>query len=301
MAQTDDDGARPKRRSLIEILGLKPEAAPPQTDEAPESAEVREAHVSLIDHARAFQGLRVGDVMTPRVDVVALDVELPLEDVVRRAVESEHSRLPIYRESLDDPIGVVHIKDLLKALTPAQDHAAPDWSEPILGRLRRDVIFVPASMRAQELLLRMQASRIHMALVIDEFGGTDGLVTLEDLLEAVVGDIEDEYDDATEDIVDLGEGVIEVDGRVELTTLAEDYGLDLMPDAESEEVDTIAGLVASLIGRVPQRGELISHAMGGVDIEVLDADPRRIKRLRLRAIQAETEPKPDTADEEPAR
>ena len=228
--------------------------------------------------------------MTPRVDVMALDISLSLSEVIKAVVECEHSRLPIFRDSLDDPVGVVHIKDLLKLLAPTEGGGAPDWNAPVLSKLRRDIIFVPASMRAQELLLRMQATRTHMALVIDEFGGTDGLVTLEDLIEAVVGDIDDEYDDDTDDIVDHGDGVIELDGRVELSTLKDDFDLDLIPEDDEEDIDTIAGLVASLIGRVPQRGELIAYAHGGVDIEVLDADPRRIKRLRLRP----TAPEPNT-------
>ena len=244
-----------------------------------------EDHIAseLVDHARAFQRLSVADVMTPRVDIVAVELSSTLADVVRICTESEHSRLPIYRDSLDDPVGVVHIKDVLKLLSPeAGNSAGPNWAEPVLHRLRRELLYVPSSMTASDLLLRMQAARIHMGLVIDEFGGTDGLVTLEDLIEAVVGNIDDEYDEAAdEDIRTLVNGQIEVDGRVELVTLGDRLGVNLSPEDTEEEVDTVAGLVAVLAGRVPQRGEVIPHPLAGFDIEVLDADARRIKRLRL--------------------
>ena len=143
--------------------------------------------VDLVDQAEAFQNLRVSDVMTPRADILALEVSTPLLEVVRRFLDAEHSRMPVYRESLDDPIGVVHIKDLLRQIATSDgDDAPPEppWRDPVLHRLRRELLYVPASMRAADLLLRMRVGRIHMALVIDEFGGTDGLVTLEDLVEA---------------------------------------------------------------------------------------------------------------------
>jgi CBS domain containing-hemolysin-like protein len=236
----------------------------------------------LITHAREFQTLTVADVMTPRVDIVSVDLSATLADVVSLCVESEHSRLPIYRETLDDPVGVLHIKDVLKLLAPEPGRAAPNWAEPVLHRLRREVLYVPSSMTAAELLLRMKAQRTHMALVIDEFGGTDGLVTMEDLVEAVVGDIDDEYDEASEeDIRRMPGGQIEADGRVELSTLEDKLGLDLMPEDSEEEIDTLAGLVTVLAGRVPQRGEVVPYPQVGYDIEVVDADARRIKKLRL--------------------
>lgn len=244
----------------------------------------------LITHAREFQTLTVADVMTPRVDIISVDLSATLADVVSLCVESEHSRLPIYRETLDDPVGVLHIKDVLKLLAPEPGRAAPNWAEPVLHRLRREVLYVPSSMTAAELLLRMKAQRTHMALVIDEFGGTDGLVTMEDLVEAVVGDIDDEYDEAAEeDIRNLPGGQIEADGRVELSALEDRLGLNLVPADSEEEVDTLAGLVTMLAGRVPQRGEVIPYPAAGYDIEVVDADARRIKKLRLHKRMAATE------------
>lgn len=271
------------------MLGFKTKAQD-RAEAAAIAADEKSPANELIDHARAFQTLSVADVMTPRVDIVAIELSSTLADVVRICVESEHSRLPIFRETLDDPVGVVHIKDILKLLSPESGRAGPNWAEPVLHRLRRELLYVPSSMTTSDLMLRMQAQRIHMALVIDEFGGTDGLVTLEDLIEAVVGNIDDEYDEASdEDIRVLDNGQIEVDGRVELTALEEKLGVSLFPEDTEEEIDTLAGLVAVLAGRVPQRGEVVPYAAAGFDIEVLDADARRIKRLRLHRRTAQNE------------
>ena len=270
------------RKSFLSFLGFKPKPAEKSGPDSHDAADGAAAAANLIDHARAFQSLSVADVMTPRVDIVAVELSSTLADVVRICVESEHSRLPIYRDGLDDPVGVVHIKDILKLLSPEPGRAAPNWAEPVLHRIRRELLYVPSSMTTSDLMLRMQAQRIHMALVIDEFGGTDGLVTLEDLIEAVVGNIDDEYDEAgDEEMRELPNGQYEIDGRVELVTLEEKLGLKLYPEESEEEIDTLAGLVSVLAGRVPQRGEVVPYADAGFGIEVLDADARRIKRLRL--------------------
>ena len=263
---------------------LQRDAAAPATPLDP-TADASQAEVDIVDQAEAFQTLRVSDVMTPRADILALEVSLPLLEVVRRFLESEHSRMPVYRETLDDPIGVVHIKDLMRQIAPVEGREPlvdGAWAEPVLHRLRRDLLYVPASMRAADLLLRMRVARIHMALVIDEFGGTDGLVTLEDLVEAVVGEISDEHDEAAEpQIVSRPGGLLEADARVPLDDLEALLGHPLaLPDPE-EDIDTVAGLVVALAGRVPQRGEVIPHP-DGVEFEVVEADPRRIRRLRIR-------------------
>jgi CBS domain containing-hemolysin-like protein len=190
--------------------------------------------------------------------------------------------MPVYGETLDEPLGVIHIKDVVPLLAPDADGKAdPDWNEPVIYRLKRDVLFVPPSMKCADLMLKMQASRLHMALVIDEFGGTDGLVTLEDLIESVVGEIEDEHDEAEAASLVVRGGVIEADARTPLEELEAALEADLSFDDLEEEVDTVAGLVTALAGRVPQRGEVVSHP-GGFDFEVIDADPRRVKRLRVR-------------------
>ena len=251
--------------------------------------------VDIVDQAEVFKTHRVADVMTPRADINALDISTDFAEVVRCFAEHEHSRLPIYRDTLDDPVGVVNVKDVFKLL--ASNGGAPQPTDPVLHRLRREVLYVPASMRAADLLLRMQSSRIHMALVIDEFGGTDGLVTLEDLIEAVVGDIADEYDEAAPaHIVARPGGVFEADARASLEELEAALGESLATEDLEEDIDTVGGLVATLAGRVPQRGEVISHP-GGFEFEVTDADPRRIKHVRIRRLERPTldaaSPKPD--------
>ncbi len=251
-------------------------------DEEPrESAPAPHEGVDMVDQAEAFQTLRVSDVMTPRADIVALEISAPFDEVVRQFAETEHSRVPVYRETLDEPVGVVHIKDVFKLMAPRGGMTPPEWDEQVLRRLRREVLYVPASMRAADLLLRMQARRIHMALVIDEFGGTDGLVTMEDLIEAVVGDIADEHDEAEPEVITRAPGVIEADARAPLEDLEEALGATLMPEDLEEEIDTVGGLVSALAGHVPQRGEVIEHP-AGFEFEVTDADPRRVRRVRVR-------------------
>jgi CBS domain containing-hemolysin-like protein len=243
----------------------------------------------LVSQARAFQDLRVDDVMQPRADIVAIDRSCSFAELTARFVEAEHSRMPVYKETLDEPVGVIHVKDVFKLL--ARKTRKPKPTDQVLsGRhnLVRPVLYVPASMRASELLGQMRAQQTHMALVIDEFGGTDGLVTLEDLLETLVGEISDEHDDAAEDghapILRDGETWV-VDGRTPLEDLeaALGEGVDLAPPDLDEEIDTVAGLVNALAGRVPQRREIVDHP-GGYAIEVISADPRRVKRMRVRRV-----------------
>ncbi|HEY9218301.1 MAG TPA: hemolysin family protein [Phenylobacterium sp.] len=233
----------------------------------------------LVNQAAAFQSLTVEDVMTPRADIVAVELATPFAEVVQRFVEAEHSRIPIYRDTLDDPVGVVHVKDIFHLLAVEAERPTPQ--DPVLQKVRRDALYVPGSMRAADLLVRMQSSRQHMALVIDEFGGTDGLVTMEDLIESVVGEIEDEHDVATAStIVERPGGVFEVDARAPLDELEAALGADLASPELEEEIETVAGLVTGLAGRVPQRGEVILHPSGW-ELQVLDADPRRVKRIRI--------------------
>jgi CBS domain containing-hemolysin-like protein len=255
--------------------------------------------VDLVEGAEAFASLRVADVMTPRADIVALEVSTPLEEVVRRFVEVELTRLPLYRESLDDPVGVLHIKDVVRLIAPSPDGRGPAWASPPPKRLRREALYVPASMRCADLLLRMRVARIHMALVIDEFGGTDGLVTLEDLIEAVVGDIGDEHDEEAAPEIAARPGGWEADARAPLEALEAMLGTQLAPRGEEEEeIETVGGLVSAVAGRVPQRGEVIVHP-AGLEFEVLDADPRRLRRLRIRrlALDARGVAVPDASPE----
>jgi CBS domain containing-hemolysin-like protein len=265
--------------------------SPAPTDPTPEEAETAAAAGELVSHAREFQDLSVGDVMKPRADIVAIEQSCGFADVVERFVEAEHSRLPVYKDTLDEPVGVVHVKDIFKLL--ARKSGRPAAGEMVLQdgrRLIRKLLFVPAAMPAPELLGLMRARRMHMALVIDEFGGTDGLVTLEDLLEMLVGDIADEHDVESDQgfapIVEDAQGWI-ADGRAPLEELeaAMGEGVDLAPADLDEEIDTVAGLVNALAGRVPQSGEAIEHP-GGYAIEVLAADPRRVSQVRVRRAPA---------------
>jgi CBS domain containing-hemolysin-like protein len=290
-AMPADDPGRPgrnagrKRRAfgawLIHMgrrLGAEPHHHHRLIDEADGESD---AVTDIVDQAEAFQSLRVSDVMTPRADIVALELSTPFAEVARQFAEAEHSRMPIYRETLDEPVGLANVKDVFKQLQASGKPGGAPLKEPVLRRLRREILYVPASMRAADLLVKMQASRIHMALVIDEFGGTDGLVTMEDLVEAVVGEIEDEYDQAEAQVVARAGGVFEAAGRAPLEELETALGLELAPPDLEEEIDTVAGLVTALAGRLPQRGEVIAHP-SGFDFEVTDADPRRVKRVRVR-------------------
>ncbi len=217
---------------------------------------------------------RVDDVMVPRADIVAAREGVSLDELVAIFTEASHSRLPVFRETLDDVIGMVHIKDLLGLW---------DKSQPLaMSELVREVLFVPPSMPVLDLLLQMQATRIHMALVVDEYGGTDGLATIEDLVEEIVGEIEDEHDRLeAPQVVELPDGTLELDARTPIDDLEQRIGCNLLPEEGDEDVETVGGLVFSLLGRVPRRGELMSHP-AGVEFEVVDADARRVKRVRVR-------------------
>ena len=274
---SDPDRRRP--RGLAALLAAMGFGDDEPEHEVPHS----EAAAALRLQADAFQTVTVGDVMTPRADIRAVDVESTFDEVVTAFVDSDHSRLPIYRDTLDDPLGFLHLRDVFKRLA---DPARPRGQLPSLVR---EVLFVPASMRAADLLVRMQATRAHLALVIDEFGGVDGLVTLEDVIEAVVGEIDDEHDEAdAPPILTRPGGVLEVAGRLPLEELEQSLGRKLVPkDLEDEEIDTAAGLVTALAGRVPQRGEVIPHPDGAICFEIADADPRRVKRLRVRPTSSE--------------
>lgn len=218
------------------------------------------------------------DVMVPRVDIVALDVETPFAEVGKQIVEWGHSRVPIYRETLDDVLGFVHIKDLLPY--------AVDGKPVALRDITRKVLFVAPTMPLLDLLLQMRLARVHMAIVVDEFGGTDGLVTIEDVIEEIVGEIEDEHDDADQPkLVMRPDGSMLAPGRTPLAALEDYVDGALVPEGMEESVTTLGGLVVALAGRVPARGEIVQHPLG-FDFEVLDADPRRIKRLRVRGLSS---------------
>jgi CBS domain containing-hemolysin-like protein len=287
------NGARARpRRGLLGLLDFFRRTAEHAADDSPEPRNA--AAEDLVDQARAFRELRVEDVMQPRADIVAIDRTTPFAELVSRFVEAEHSRMPVFKATLDEPVGVVHVKDVFKLLARKTRQPKPD-DRVLMGRhsLVREVLYVPPSMPTARLLATMRARRIHLALVVDEFGGIDGLVTLEDLLETLVGEIDDEYDEAADQayqpIAADDDGWI-VDGRAPLEELEQALGAgELAPQDLEEEIDTVAGLVNALAGRVPRRGEVIDH-VGGFALEVLSASPRRVKRLRVRRRPAEAEP-----------
>ena len=227
-----------------------------------------------------FERMRVEDVMIPRAEIIAVEEQTILSDLVRLFADTTHSRLPVYRETLDDPIGLVHIKDLVSVLAAQSDGEETDALRPLTG-LRREILYVPPSMRLRDLLVKMQSTRIHLALVVDEYGGTDGLVSLEDLVEQIVGEIEDEHDDDAPLITSKGKGIFEADARAEIDDFLEDSGFDMSLSEYEDEIDTLGGVVFAIAGRVPQRGEIIRHP-NGVDMEIIDADTRRIRRIRVR-------------------
>ena len=243
---------------------------PPADGPHPLSAQER----VLIGNILKVHDRTAADAMVPRVDIVALDVETSFYEVVKLMVEQGHSRVPVYRETLDNVIGFVHAKDLLGP--------AAERREIKLPLILRKVLFVAPSVPILDLLVQMRQARTHIAMVADEFGGIDGLVTIEDLIEEIVGEIEDEHDVADEPrLAERADGTLIADARTPIEVLEEHQGVRLRPSGEQEEVDTLGGLVSSLAGRVPTRGEIIAHP-SGIEFEVLDADPRKIKRLRVR-------------------
>jgi CBS domain containing-hemolysin-like protein len=254
---------------------------------------------AMLNNILRLREVRVEDVMVPRADIEAVEISTTLGDLMSTFEQSGHSRMPVYAETLDDPRGMVHIRDIVAHITrqarvrrsrttkkspirPAVlDLSKVDLSKTI-GELNliRTILFVPPSMLASDLMARMQAQRIQIALVIDEYGGTDGLVSLEDIVETVVGDIEDEHDEEEPLITQAGEGIFIVDGKAEIEEVAEKIGQDFRPGEHGEYVDTIGGMIFNTLGRVPARGEVV-RAIPGFEFHVLDADPRRVKRVRI--------------------
>ncbi|MEQ1489892.1 MAG: CBS domain-containing protein [Terricaulis sp.] len=240
------------------------------------------AHKDLILRAAHFDQLKVADVMRARAEIVAIEASATLGEAARVFSESQHSRLPIYGETLDDPQGFIHVRDVLAQLSPnEQGVALAQFEDTALARIKREILFVPQSMTLARLFLRMQSSRIHLALVVDEYGGTDGLVSMEDLVEQIVGAIDDEHDVDSVLVLERANGAFEADGRASITELEEKLGKSLaIPDHE-DEFDTAAGLAVALAARLPQRGEILPHP-AGFDVEIVDADPRRVKRIRIK-------------------
>jgi Mg2+/Co2+ transporter CorC len=231
---------------------------------------------AILANLLEFGELRVRDVMRPRADIVAVEAKATLKEVLAEVRAKGHSRMPVYRKSLDDILGLVHLRDLMSAMETPRPF--------VLAEIVRPALFVAPSMRVIDLLTRMRDARLHMAIVVDEYGGTDGLVTIEDIVEEIVGEIEDEHEAGQPPaIVAAPDGALIADARSAVEDLELMLGQTVARPGLAEDVDTLGGLVFSLAGRVPARGELITHP-DGLEFEVLEAEPRRIKRLRIRRL-----------------
>ena len=244
-----------------------------------ELIEERETAEPIADDERALIGnvlklrtLTARDVMVPRSDIDALEIDTSVPDLVKHMTASGHTRVPVYRGTLDDVLGMVHIKDVLTAVAEGR--------QVTLRRLLRKVMFVSPAMRTMDMMIEMRAAKTHMALVVDEFGGVDGLVTIEDLIEQIVGEIDDEHDETEAPKLERKpDGSLASDARASIEEFEKETG-SILSDEERQNTDTLAGLVTWLAGHLPVRGEVIRHP-SGLEFEVVEADARRVKRLRV--------------------
>lgn len=290
-----NDGEPPQRTSLRQRLarliagGSEPEVVSPAPAEAPAAIRLR---------LKEFERATVRDVMTSRVDIAAVSIDATLGEVLDFFTREAHSRMPVYRDSLDEPLGFIHIKDIV-AEGVRQGWAPETMGSRPLERLLREIMFVPESTLLPDLLIKMQTSRTHIALVVDEYGGTGGMVCLEDLVEQIVGELEDEHDKAGPAVLRKGRFTWEVDGLATIEDVEKQTGLHLNVEDFEDEVETLGGLISALAGRVPEAGESLEHPRG-YTIEIVEADPRRVVRVRIRtqkpAPVALAEGKPATVD-----
>jgi CBS domain containing-hemolysin-like protein len=272
----DDDSLRDAIEELIE-----------DKETGPQSAVAAHERL-LISNILQLRDLPVVDAMVPRADIVAISVDADKEELYALLAERPHSRIPVYKDDLDNILGVINVKDIVANLNNESTFEIRD--------IMRDVLVVSPAMRVMDLLLQMRQSRVHIAFVVDEFGGIDGLITINDLIEAIVGEIDDEYDfDIEPQLIERPDGTAIADGRYPIVDFEKKYGETFAENEEHEEVDTMGGLVTFIAGHVPTRGEVIKHAASGVEFEVIDADPRRVMRVRIRNIPKRT-PAEDNAD-----
>src|SRR6476620_1942864 len=262
------EDSEPSLRDQIE------EAIEEAEDSRPIAGDLSPPERQMLRNLLHFGDQTAGEIAVTRGDIIAVPSDISFEELIAAFADAGHSRLPVYGESLDNVIGMVHIKDVFMASVDAS-------RERSLKALMRDPLFVPESMGVIELLARMRSQRIHLAIVVDEFGGTEGLVTIEDVVEEIVGDIEDEHDEAEAGMLTmLEDGLWEADARIELEELAKT--VDPRLSSEQDEVDTLGGLVFLLAGHIPAKGECVNHPSGW-KLEAVDSDPRRIIRVRLHA------------------
>jgi CBS domain containing-hemolysin-like protein len=265
--------ARPGEASFREAIEEIIEESEGELAEVPITGDERFLLLNILK----LRGRTADDIMVPRADIVAAAVDLGLDDLIRLITEHGHSRLPVFRDTLDDLLGMVHMKDVLSHMV--------ERDRPFdLAAMLREVLFVAPSTRLLDLLLEMRLKHVHMALVVDEFGGIDGLVTIEDVVEEIVGEIEDEHDVAQgPKLIPRPDGSLIADARTTIEEFEERVGPVLSEAEREEDIDTLGGLVFSLAGRIPAKGEVIEHA-SGLRFEVVESDQRRIRRLRIRNL-----------------
>jgi CBS domain containing-hemolysin-like protein len=267
------DDAEPSLRDQIE------EAIEEAEDARPIAGDLSPSERQMLRNLLHFGDLTAGEIAVTRGDIIAVPFTIGFDELVRAFADAGHSRLPVFGESLDQVVGMVHVKDIFVALVD-------ESRERSLKALMREPLFIPESMGVLDLLARMRADRIHLAIVVDEFGGTEGLVTIEDVVEEIVGDIEDEHDEAEAGMLTLlDDGLWEADARLELEELQKT--VDPRLTAEDDDVDTLGGLIFLMAGHIPDRGECVVHPSGW-RLEAVDSDPRRIIRVRLHAPDRET-------------
>jgi magnesium and cobalt transporter len=268
-------GRRGNEQSLRESIAELVEEAASGPEGSGEAPELDRQERLLIANILRLRGTMANDVMIPRADIVALRADLTLDETLHRLREEQHSRLPIYRDQLDDIIGMVHIKDVFAYIGRPEEFS--------LEKLLRRPLMVAPQAPVLDLLVQMRQARVHLALVIDEYGGIDGLVTIEDLVETIVGDIADEHDEVEGPLVDdRQDGTLDVAARCSIEDFEERLGPVLTPEERASSIDTVGGLVFTLAGRVPARNEIITHPSSGTEFQVIDADPRHILKVRVR-------------------
>ncbi len=229
----------------------------------------------MLHNVLSFGDTKVSEIMVPRTDIMAVAADIDLVELKSHILEQKHTRIPVYEETLDNVIGFLHVKDLLPMLGGEKEYN--------LREVLRNVLFVPPSMRIIDLLIKMRHAGSHLAMVVDEYGGTDGLVTMEDLFEEIVGDIQDEHDEDEEQedkITSVRDGIFEVNARIRIEKLEQELGLNLVTEEKEDDFDTLGGLIFFQLGRVPVKGESVQH-VSGVTFKVLEADPRRIKKVQI--------------------
>ncbi len=266
-------------RGVTSMLSAR-ETPPPMPEEVQQQHTDRQK--LLLANVERMGEMRVSDAMVPRADIIGIEMSASYEEVVAVFRREGHSRLPVYSDTLDDAEGFIHVKDVF--MLTGKGHEPPTPENFNVREFMRRLLTVPPSMRCGILLQKMQADRVHMALVIDEYGGVDGLVTIEDLLELIVGEIEDEHDATVEAFwKKQGDGVYQVDARAWLDEFQVEAGVQLLEPGKNDDIDTLGGLVFMICNRIPARGEVIRH-QDGHEFEILDADPRRIKRMRISLV-----------------